>query len=167
MEPWPGSKILYDHWPSNNQSIWPFGSPGHEDGIVIPPEYSGRGSRRSRSSRSGGGGPGKVRVFLEQGDQIKVTQTAGGIFVSFDRSVVEEFRFGEQRVINIGEISAQRVSGWEGREYIVETLDKDGMKLTERFSLSEDGQLLRRHIVFRDRQMQEASMEQVFDRDPG
>ena len=154
------------HDPANDAGNSALGRAAAGEGIYIPPENTRRASGRSRSSRQRSS-PGQVRVFLEQGDQLKITQTRDGIFISFDRSVVEEFRFGEQRVISIGEISAQRVSGWEDQEYVVETLDRESMKLTERFSLSQDGQVLRRQIVFRDSELREASMQEVFDRDPG
>jgi hypothetical protein len=76
---------------------------------------------RSRSSRSMKGG--LVYVFLETGTALKVTQTQHALFISFDRSVVEEFRFGENRTVSIGEVEAQRVTGWDGNQLVVETLD--------------------------------------------
>ena len=134
--------------------------------IPIPRNSSRRAEHGTRSSRRGRQ-EGQVLVFLENGELLKITQTADGIFVSFDRSVVEEFRFGENRMISVGEITAQRVSGWEGQDYVVETLDKGGMKLTERLTLTQNGQVLRRHIVFRGDDLQEVTMEQIFDRKPG
>lgn len=143
------------------------GRAANGEGIYIPPDdRRGRSTRSGRSSRSSSE-EGQVRVFLENGERLKITQTPGGIFISFDRSVVEEFRFGENRMINIGQIDAQRVSGWEGNEYVVETLDKGGMKLTERFALIEGGLVLRRHIVFRDKDSREVEIEQLFDREAG
>ena len=62
--------------------------------------------------------------IAETGKSLKVTQTEHGFFVSLDRSVVEEFGFGENRIVTLGPIEAQRVSGWEGATYIVETLDE-------------------------------------------
>jgi hypothetical protein len=70
-----------------------------------------------------------VYVFLETGAYLKVTQTAHALFVSFDRSVVEEFRFGESRIVSVGEVQAQRVTGWQGDSLTVETLDRNVMKL--------------------------------------
>ncbi|MEQ9562422.1 MAG: hypothetical protein RLN69_07875 [Woeseiaceae bacterium] len=133
------------------------------DIIPIPPEAgrSGQGSRRT-PPRQGGG---LVQVFLESGENLKITQTAHGIFISFDRSVVEEYRFGENRTINVGEIEAQRVSGWDGDRYVVETLDRKGMKLTEQFYLSEDGQTLHRLIVLRNRDNTDVTMRQSFSRE--
>lgn len=108
-----------------------------------------------------------MQVFLESGERLKITQTSHGIFISFDRSVVEEFRFGENRKINVGAIEAQRVSGWEGERYVVETLDRKGMKLTEQFFLSEDGETLHRLIVLRNKENGDVTMQQSFSRIPG
>lgn len=114
-------------------------------------------SKRPRNS-------GLVYVFLETGKALKITQTPHALFISFDRSVVEEFRFGEMRMISIGEIEAQRVTGWEGRQLVVETLDKDGMKLTERFDLADGGKTLHRQITFRTKKLEEETIVQVFDK---
>jgi hypothetical protein len=124
--------------------------------------------QRSAQSRSRGGNGsfkgGLVYVFLETGTALKVTQTPHGLFISFDRSVVEEFRFGENRLISIGEIQAQRVTGWDGNQLVVETLDRNGMKLTERFRLTDNGNTLQRQITLRSRKLEEETIVQEFDR---
>lgn len=105
-----------------------------------------------------------VHVFLETGRSVKVTQVAAGLFVSFDRSVVEEYRFGENRRVSVGEISAERVSGWESGSYVIETLDDDGAILIDAYRLDKGGQELRRSIRIRLRDTDQMSLEQVFDR---
>ncbi len=107
---------------------------------------------------------GLVYVFLETGTALKVTQTAHALFISFDRSVVEEFRFGESRLVSVGEVEAQRVTGWEGTQLVVETLDKNGIKLTERFHLTNGGATLQRQITFRSKKLEEETIVQEFDR---
>jgi hypothetical protein len=121
----------------------------------------GSGSRNSKPRKVGGG---VVHVFLETGEQLKVTQTASALFISFDRSIVEEFRFGEARIISVGEVQAQRVTGWEEQQLIVETLDKHGVKLTDRFQLVDGGQTLRREITLRSKKHEEQKVLQEFDR---
>ena len=116
--------------------------------------------RRGRSSSIKGG---LVFVFLETGSSLKVTQTEHGLFISFDRSVVEEYRFGENRMINVGEVMAQRVTGWEGQQLVVDTLDKNSMKMTERYELVEAGRVLERTITFRSKEGDEESVVQNFD----
>ena len=107
---------------------------------------------------------GLVHVFLEHGRRLKITQTDSALFISFDRAVVEEFRFGENREVSVGPVIADRVSGWEGDAYVVETLDQNGMKLTERFALAENGDTLRRTIVLRARNQDSVTVVQEFDR---
>ncbi len=134
------------------------------DVIPLPPERSRNQPppTRANSRRSG---DGLVRVFLESGQNLKVTQTADGIFISYDRSVVREFRFGENRTVSVGEIVAQRVSGWVGERYVAETLDRNGMKLTEQFYLSPDRQTLHRHISLRKVDQSEVTLQQTFSWD--
>lgn len=137
-----------------------------DTGDVIPLPLGDRNSPspRERNERSKGR-DGLVHVFLQSGKNLKVTQTSHGIFISFDRSVVEEFRFGENRTVSVGAIVAQRVSGWVGDRYVIETLDKNGMKLTEQLSLSDDRQTLQRMIVLRNKDGSEITMNQSYARD--
>ena len=106
-----------------------------------------------------------VYAFYESGTSVKVTQTESGLFVSFDRSVVEEYRFGENRKVSVGEISADRVSGWEGNAYVIETLDKDGARLSDSYRLDAGGAQLTRTISIATRNdTRQMSLQQVFDR---
>ncbi len=127
---------------------------------IYKPSRSAQSRSRSRRSTNGG----LVYVFLETGKALKVTQTAHALFISFDRSVVEEYRFGESRLISVGQVEAQRVTGWEDTQLVVETLDKNGMKLTERFDLTNGGDTLQRQITFRSKNLQEETIVQEFDR---
>jgi hypothetical protein len=134
---------------------------GVDDRVILrPPEPTERGRDSTRSRRNPGG---LVHVFLETGSTLKVTQTADGLFLSFDRAVVVEYRFGENREVQVGPVIADRVSGWEGREYVAETLDQDNMKLTERFVLV-NHHTLQRTIVFRSKSHEEETIVQTFDR---
>ncbi|MDH3613097.1 MAG: hypothetical protein OEU90_09525 [Gammaproteobacteria bacterium] len=131
---------------------------GGIEGIVLGPE---RKPKRSRQRSSNGT---LVHVFLETGKALKVTQTEYGLFISFDRAIVEEYRFGEKRQINVGPVMADRVSGWEGDSYIIETLDKDGAKLIETYRLQQEGGSLIRTISIVRKDVNEMEVVQVFDR---
>lgn len=126
--------------------------------------------RRITNVRSGNRRPnrgnvgGLVHVFLENGERLKVTQTKDGLFIGFDRSVVEEYRFGEMRLISTGGARAQRVSGWEGDDYVVETLGEEGMKLTERYAMIAAGDRLTRHITLRGSDLEQVTIVQTFSR---
>ncbi|MEM7501054.1 MAG: hypothetical protein AAF417_03370 [Pseudomonadota bacterium] len=125
-----------------------------------PSSATVRGSRRSRRDVGG-----LVHVFLENAAVLKITQTADGLFVGFDRSIVEEYRFGEARPINVGGAIARRVSGWENDGYVIETLGNSGMKLTERYRLIGEGARLSREIVLRSKSLQQVAIVQTFARE--
>lgn len=105
-----------------------------------------------------------VDVFVESGQDLKITQTASGLFISFDRAIVEEYRFGEQREVSIGPIVADRVSGWEGGAYVIETLDQDGNKLVESWRLDNDDNELQRTLLIRKKDANALSLRQRYDR---
>ena len=133
---------------------------GVNDRIILrPPDSQNQRSGSARPQRNPGG---LVHVFLENGNTLKITQTEDGMFLSFDRAVVVEYRFGENRQVRVGPVVADRVSGWEGREYVAETLDEDRMKLTERFALL-NKHTLQRTIVFRSKNNEEETLVQTFD----
>jgi len=114
--------------------------------------------------RSAGSSGGLVHVFLKTGKSLKITQTPYALFISFDRAVVLEYRFGENRPINIGEADAHRVSGWQGDTYIIETLGEKRMKLTDSYSLTDDDNRLIRRITLRSKNMEEFTIIQEFHR---
>ena len=105
-----------------------------------------------------------VYAFYKSGKSLKITQTDTGLFVSFDRSVVDEFRFGENRVISIGQIEAERASGWAENGYIVETLDDDGALLIDTYRLTNEGERLRRTIELREGSKLQLSLQVDYDR---
>jgi len=128
-----------------------------EDRLVV----SSR-SQRSRRQRSSSGI--SAQVFLEYGESLKITQTNFGIFISYDRSVVEEFTFGENRVVTVGPIEARRVSGWEGSSFVVETLDDSGTTLFETWHLNSDNSVLVRDIRMSKGDEESFTLRQLFDR---
>ena len=129
---------------------------GGEKGIDI------RAKETRRSERGSSEGT-LVHVFLETGKALKITQTDYGLFISFDRAVVEEYRFGEKRKINVGEVEADRVSGWQENAYIIETLDMDGAKLIETYRLDDGGGTLIRSIVVIENAVRQVDVTQAFD----
>lgn len=104
-----------------------------------------------------------MHVFLEYGTALKVSQTPYSMFISYDRAIVEEFTFGENRLINIGPIEARRVSGWEGRAFVVETLDREGAILYESWTL-QGPDVLQRELRIVEKEREIFRQRQVFDR---
>lgn len=105
-----------------------------------------------------------VHVFLKTGKSLKITQTKDGLFVSFDRSVVEEYRFGENRRISIGQITAERASGWAEKGYVIETLDEDGTLLIDTYRVRNEGESIRRTVLLLDGDRELLSLQLDFDR---
>ena len=137
-----------------------------EQTIRIPPAVN----RTTQTGTRTAGGLSRsrdssVHVFLESGSSLKVTQTDYGLFFSFDRAVVEEYNFGENRTVNVGPIQAQRVSGWEGASFVIETMDSKGNTLTETWSLADNGKVLVRRLAISRRGEAGWSSQQVFDRE--
>lgn len=115
-----------------------------------------------RRARRGNGS--LVYVFLETGRNLKITQTRQGLFISFDRSIVEEYRFGEHREISVGPVTADRSSGFEGSAYVIETLDMEGNRLIDRYELIDEGAVLVRRITVYRKKDIELSLMQKFER---
>lgn len=146
-----------------------FSAVGDDEGIRIPSSGAQR-SRHGQSHGNGGGSRGgksggaSARVFLEFGESLKITQTYFGLFISYDRSVVEEYTYGENGLVTIGPIEATRVSGWEGQSFVVETLDDTGTILYEGWHLEEDAAVLIRNIRISRDEKDSFVHQQVFDR---
>lgn len=156
-----------------------FSELGEEGGIRIPTSGSqrsrqgkgqGQGQGQGQGHGTGGGSRGgksggvSVRVFLEYGESLKITQTYFGLFISYDRSVVEEYTYGENGLVTVGPIEATRVSGWEGQSFAVETLDDSGTILYESWHLEEDAAVLIRDIRISKGEKDSFVHQQVFDR---
>lgn len=124
---------------------------------------SNSNQQRSRARNRNVGG--LVHVFLENGRNLRISQTDAGLFIAFDRSVVEEYRFGEARMLSKGGAQAQRVSGWMEDAYVIETLDSHGMKLTERYEIGSGGDELRREITLRSAEQETVTVMQTFVRE--
>ncbi len=134
-------------------------------GTDLSGQWQLRDSQRALQTRKSA--RATARVFLETGRRLKVTQTEHGLFISFDRAVVEEYRFGENRRISIGEIEAQRVSGWERERYVVETLDDEGVILREEYWLADAGASLMRRVTMRREEQMLADSTMRFERHAG
>lgn len=106
-----------------------------------------------------------VYMFLKKGRALRITQNPYALFVSFDRAIVEEYRFGEHQPISVGEVRAMRASGWEQGSYIIETVDQTGNRLLDRYRLSEDGEVLIRSIRIARRDRVRLDVEQRFRRE--
>ena len=131
-------------------------------------EATGAGEDIVKIARKGESSDSKntslLHVFLESGSLLRITQTPYGVFVSFDRAIVEEYTFGEHRPVSVGPVVAERVSGWEDRHFVVETADDKGNKLIEHYWLEDGGDTLHRRITLLRNNDRELDVEQAFAR---
>jgi hypothetical protein len=134
---------------------------GNERMMRIP--TGRRDAEKARRARSSSGT--SLLVFLDNGRSLKVTQTVYGLFFSYDRAIVAEYNFGENRVVQVGPIEAQRVAGWDAAAFVIETMDERGNVLTETWRLDEDGAVLLREITIMEKDEQTLDTRQVFDRE--
>ena len=132
------------------------------DVLIIPQDRRAPVRRRSRSD------PGSsARVFLRSGEELKITQAESALFISFDRSVVEEYRFGVLRQVSVGPIEAQRATGWSGDTLEIRTLDEEGAILTERWWLEAAGPSLVREVTLTHKGERLIRGKQIFERAAG
>ena len=149
---------------------WTLRSDSNSDRIAVPGDRDDqiilvpRSDRSSRSRRQRSGSGSAAHVFLENGRNLKISQTFFGLFISYDRSIVEEYSYGENRIVTIGPIEALRVSGWDGQSFVVETLDDSGTTLFESWALTEEGDVLVRDIRISKKEKDSFTHHQVFDR---
>lgn len=108
---------------------------------------------------------GVAHLFFENSKKIKITQTNYSLFINFNRSVVEEYSFGEVKKITLGNVIARRSSGWVNNSYRIETLDDYGMKITEEYKLTGSSNNLERMLIFRDRDLNEIRILQIYQKD--
>jgi hypothetical protein len=132
------------------------GAPGDAERRIRRSEYRSSGKRGADSP--------SVYVFLRTGSRLKISQTPYALFISFDRSVVEEYRFREHRRVNVGPIESDRASGWFDGTYLIRTLDSEGALLEEGYTLDSADDVLIRTVVVRYRNEEVLSLRQDYDR---
>ena len=108
---------------------------------------------------------GVAHLFFENSKKIKITQTNYSLFINFNRSIVEEYSFGEVKKITLGNVIARRSSGWVNNSYRIETLDDYGMKITEEYKLTGSSNNLESMLIFRDRDLNEIRILQIYQKD--
>jgi len=105
-----------------------------------------------------------AHLFLRDAKRIKITQTRFAIYIDFNRSIVEEYKNNRVEIIELGEVKAQRSSGWQNDLYLIDTLDDRGMKITETYSLVNQDKNLQRQVIIRDKNANEVIFRRLYVR---
>jgi hypothetical protein len=79
--------------------------------------------------------------LLARGDQVIIHQS-GEVFSLDYGNTTRTFTPGGQSVVSAEWGVADQISGWKGKEYVIQVKPQNGVPLTESFSLSEDGNQL-------------------------
>jgi len=108
---------------------------------------------------------GVAHLFFKNAKILRITQTDYALYIDFNRSIVEEYDFGELKKITLGNVSASRSSGWNDTQYQIDTLDNYGMKITEKYKISDDSKALTRSIIFRGKNLNDTEIVQNFKRE--
>ena len=155
---------LSGSWQIRVEGRGPLVREGEQPQTIRMPERATRRSAQQRQRRPQRAEGDDVWIFIETGKALKITQTIDGLFISFDRSVVEEFTFGENLIVSVGPIKAMRVSGWEEQAFVVETVDKTGTTLYEAWHLDADSAVLMRDVRISKGEEDSYTLRQIFDR---
>ena len=159
----PAKVDLSGEWHIRASGPAPLAREGEQPQTILMPKMPSASQSPQNQRRVSRSEEADVWIFLETGQAVKMTQTTDGLFISFDRSVVEAYTFGENRTVSVGPIEAQRVTGWIGAELVIETMGKRGAVLTETWALEEDGTVLVRNIRVIKGNAELFSARQVFD----
>jgi hypothetical protein len=79
--------------------------------------------------------------MLARGDQVAVHQSSEELSLDYG-STVRTYTPGGKSVVSAEWGVADQHSGWKGKEYVIEVKPQNGVPLTERFGLSDDGKQL-------------------------
>jgi len=130
-------------------------------GIKTTGLFDGKSSPKIKENSQG-----VAHLFFENTRKIKIIQTKYSLYINFDRSIVEEYSFGELKTIVLGNVKIKRSSGWVKNKdvYRIETLDEYGMKITEEYKVLANKEKLERLLIFRDKDLNEIRVTQIFMR---
>lgn len=129
------------------------------------------GGRRGSGGAAGGSRRGPVAEIIDDvtpaEDTLTIEQSEDKLRMKYGERDSAYHGFDTSRFVQLAGQDAERLSGWQDRDFIVETSNEDGLTVTERFAVSEDGQRLTQTVeIEADRIPAPVSITRVFDRSP-
>jgi len=114
---------------------------------------SGRGAGAQQSTTRSYRNDSLVRVpvmqllksYMARGDQFTIRQSDDEFAIDYGNSV-RKFTPGGKSVVSAEWGVADQVSGWKGKQYIIEVKPQQGVPVVETYGLSEDGKKLIQHL---------------------
>ena len=88
-------------------------------------------------------GAALIQEFLSNvpGNNLTITVRPGSITVASDDSS-QQYASGVRTAVEWGRISAEQISGWQGRRYVIDTRPEWGPAVTQSYALAPDGMLV-------------------------
>ena len=142
------------------------GRSGRGDGMRGGREKSGTGGRGG----AGGGDRGNNLVQLANElspatRKVAIEQSASALVVQYGDQRERQYIFGEETVAPVAGDDAEQISGWQDNQYVIQTETDNGSTVTERFTLSPDGERLMIALTLESKQLSNpVTVTRVFDR---
>lgn len=119
------------------------GEQGGEAGEDSGSETSQEGGTGAQIAAGLTGPPGAiVQEFLSNipGNDLNIAVTAGSLTITSANSS-RQYATGVQTAVEFGSVSAEQISGWRGRRYVIDTQPQWGPDLSQSYSVAPDGTL--------------------------
>jgi hypothetical protein len=104
-----------------------------------------------------------LRSFVARGDYLMVQQEPERFLLDYGGSG-RSFTPGERSVVSAETGVADQVSGWRGKEYVIDVKPQIGPSISEAYSLSPDHQHLIAHLHVDSSDLPKVDLTQVYDR---
>ena len=130
-------------------------------------DAGGGGGRRGGAGATGRQGTGTAIAdsVAPPDDTLVIEQSPDKLRMKYGDRDSTYHGFDTTRYVQFAGQDAERLSGWQNQDFLIETSNEQGMKITERFALSEDGQQMTHTIEINAERLPSAvSITRVFDR---
>jgi hypothetical protein len=104
-----------------------------------------------------------LRSFIAHGEYLTVQQEPERFMLDYGGSG-RSFTPGERSVVSAETGVADQVSGWRGKEYVIDVKPQIGPSITEEYGLSEDHRHLIAHLHVDSSDLPKVDLKQVYNR---
>jgi hypothetical protein len=105
----------------------------------------------------------ELAALLARGDYLAVRQSAEQFVLDYG-SIVRSYTPGAHSVVSAEMGVADQVSGWDGREYVIQIKAQLGPNVVEKYGLSSDGKQLIEKLRIGPAELPAVDLKRVYDR---
>ncbi|HYL03216.1 MAG TPA: hypothetical protein VEU54_07330 [Steroidobacteraceae bacterium] len=147
------------------------GAPGAAAGVPPPDENGGAPGDEAGSTHGRGAPPDPLRRSpmmhalaraLARGEFLTVRQSPEELVLDYG-TTVRSFTPGARSVVSAEQGVADQISGWSGREYVIEARAQLGPNVVERYALSQNGQHLIETLRIGPAELPAVELKRVYD----